>query len=599
MPKDYPPTAEPSDPAPLGGFDAMSLLNEIQCGVLTCAPDGSIRWANDSFRRMGKAEWDSPPDGLRFQDFLTVSGKIFFENNVVPSLFIEGEVRQIAATLKQGVDERLPIFFSAKLKRDAAGAAVSMSVAVFEATDEIRYEGQLKAARDQAQQLAAIVSNSRDGIISVGTDRRILTWNAAATRLFGYSAKEAVGRKLDEVIAREDTAAQVEHFFEEILAGRTQPVLGTRRRHKDGHVIDVEVISSPILSGPNRVTGISLIYRDITERRRMEAALEERTEELRLGVAVAGIGLAQIRWEDHDIRLNSVAAAFFGATPGEAVPLASFVEWLRAEDVPQLKEQLSLARDPQGDGFAYVEARTVARNGATRWLAASVQTSFTIGPSSARRIPTRTILALTDISVRKIAEERQAYVAQEVNHRFKNLLSVVMAISKMTLRDGDPVSAERRLLSRLGSLARNQDLLVNGGWESVELEALIASQTSSFDVASGNRMSFAGPKIRVKAEAAQGLGMALHELATNAAKYGALSNATGVVTVQWSLKATDLTMEWREIGGPEVKPPTRKGFGQSVIGTLVESSTAGKVEIEYATSGFRWRLTVPKVRIVA
>ena len=576
----------------------MALLNEVQCGVLTCAPDGCIRWANAAFRQMCKDAWKSSPAELRFQELLTVSGRIFFENNVVPSLYIEGEARQIAATLKQGPEARLPIFFSAKLKRAADGAPSSMSIAVFEATDRIRYEGQLREARDKSQQLAAIVSNSRDGIVSVDRDKKIVTWNAAASRLFGYSAEEAIGCDLDEVVATEDTVKQVDHVFREILAGKTPPVLSTRRRHKEGHVLDVEVICSPILDGPKRVTGVSLIYRDVSERRQMEIDLTERTEELRLGVAVAGIGLAQIDWADHVIRLDAVAAAFFDALAVEPVPLTKFAEWLHAEDVPLVKDRLSLARDPLGDGFAFAEARTGVRGGTTRWLAASLQTTFAVVPGAATRSAVKTILALTDITARKVAEERQAYVAQEVNHRFKNLLSVVMAVARMTLRSGDLSTAEERLLSRLSSLARNQDLLVNGGWESIDLKTLIESQTSQFDV-DGSRFALAGSKIRLKPEAAQALGMAFHELATNAAKYGALSNATGVVSVKWLLTPTAITIEWNETGGPAVFPPTRKGFGESVIGMMVKASTSGEVETVYAPSGFQWRLTAPRTRVVA
>jgi PAS domain S-box-containing protein len=585
-------------PAPMGGMDATALLDEVQCGVVTCAPDGCIRWANAAFRHMCKDAWSSSWAELRFQDFLTVSGKIFFENNVVPSLYIEGEARQIAATLKQGPEAKLPIFFSAKLKRDANGDPSSMSIAVFEATDRIRYESQLRDARDKSQQLAAIVSNSRDGIVSIGRDRKILTWNAAATRLFGYSAEEALGRDLDEVVATEDTAEQVDHIFREILAGKSPPVLSARRRHKDGHVLDVEVIWSPILDGPTRAAGVSLIYRDVSERRRMETELTDRTEELRLGVAVAGIGLAKIDWAEHAIRLDAVAATFFDAAAVESVPLTKFVEWLHAEDVPLVRERLAHARDPLGDGFALAEARTGVRGGATRWIAASVQTTFAVVPGAATRSAIKTIVALTDITARKIAEERQAYVAQEVSHRFKNILSVVMAVARMTLNSGDLKSAEERLMSRLGSLAKNQDLLIKGGWESVDLKTLIASQTSQFD-ADGSRFALAGPKVRLKAEAAQTLGMAFHELSTNAAKYGALSNVTGAVSVDWFLTPDFMTIEWKETGGPVVVPPTRKGFGQSVIGTMVKASTAGEVETAYAAAGFRWRLTSPRSRVVA
>ena len=593
------PITEAGRATPFGDGDAVALMNAVQCGILTCALDGAIQWANDSFLAMCDLDRQTAGAERRFQDLLTVPGKIYFENSVLPGLYLDGSVRQIAATLRQGEHKRLPVFFSAMLRRTAEGVADSISLAVFEAADRIRFENQLRETRNQTQHLAAIVSNSRDGIVSIARDRKVLTWNAAAVAMFGYSAEEAIGRPLDDLLVTPDSVDQIEAFLEEILSGGVPPTLIARRRRKDGRAVDVEVTWSPIFGAADHVTGVSLIYRDISERRRMEAALAARTEELRLGVAVAGIGLAQIDWPARTMRLDAAVAALLGIPSPGPLDLERVSALIRAEDRAQVEAKLAAARDPAEDGFAAFEARVDGEDGVARWLAASIQTTFAPDPVDAAKLALSSTLALTDVSARKIAEERLANVALEVSHRFKNLLSVVSAVCKMTLRYGDPATFEERLFDRLTSLAKNQDLLVNSGWANVDLETLIDAQTAQYGEGAERRFELAGPRIELNAEAAQGLGMAFHELATNAAKYGALSNESGLVSVNWTATAAQFVLAWSEAGGPPVTTPTRKGFGRTVIGTMVESSTGGEVEMTYDPSGFRWRLTAPRARVAA
>ena len=137
----------------------------------------------------------------------------------------------------------------------------------------------------------------------------------------------------------------------------------------------------------------------------------------------------------------------------------------------------------------------------------------------------------------------------EVNHRAMNLLGVVQAVARQTARDGDPVTFVTRLTERIGSLAASQDLLVQNEWQGVEVADLVAAQLSHYKDLIGTRVIFDGPPARLTPAAAQGIGMALHELATNAGKYGALSNSEGRVHISWRL--TDVApamfeMRWIE-----------------------------------------------------
>ena len=145
-------------------------------------------------------------------------------------------------------------------------------------------------------------------------------------------------------------------------------------------------------------------------------------------------------------------------------------------------------------------------------------------------------------------------------------------------------------------MTTSQDLLVQNNWQGVQISRLVEGQLAHFKDLMGQRILLMGPPTRLTPAAAQGIGMALHELATNASKYGALSNEVGRVHISWQVSdvsTATFTMRWLEEGGPRVEPPTRRGFGQIVIGRMVESAVDGTVEVEYRESGLSWKLSAP------
>ena len=201
-----------------------------------------------------------------------------------------------------------------------------------------------------------------------------------------------------------------------------------------------------------------------------------------------------------------------------------------------------------------------------------------------------------DLTERHRHQQHIKLLMDEVNHRSKNLLAVVAAIARQTAFLGDPSTYVNHLSKRIQGMAASQDLLVKNQWTHIELSELVHAQLSFFNHLIGTRVLLDGPPINLPPGAAEGIGMALHELATNALKYGALSNASGLVHINWDYVAAaepGFTLQWLEEGGPEVTPPTRKGFGDTVIRYMVEEAVQGKVELEYRTSGLYWKLTAP------
>jgi two-component sensor histidine kinase len=195
-----------------------------------------------------------------------------------------------------------------------------------------------------------------------------------------------------------------------------------------------------------------------------------------------------------------------------------------------------------------------------------------------------------DITAREEAMGNVRVLMREINHRSKNVLALTQAIARQ-IRRHDPDDFFRSFEERLGALAASYDLLVSESWDGVAIESLARAQLAHFDDLVGRRIHFDGPPLTVRAEAAQALGMAFHELATNAGKYGALSDGAGEVRISWETDGDLLTLSWIERGGPVVSAPGRRGFGSVVLSDIVAAMLVGDVEMDYAPEGLSWRLT--------
>jgi two-component sensor histidine kinase len=199
-----------------------------------------------------------------------------------------------------------------------------------------------------------------------------------------------------------------------------------------------------------------------------------------------------------------------------------------------------------------------------------------------------------DITERKQREEREHLLMSEINHRAKNMLSVVDAIAHQTATR-TPEDFIERFSERIQALSANQDLLIKSGWHGVEIEDLVRAQVAPFADLLGSRIVVRGPTLRLNAASAQAVGLALHELTTNAGKYGALSKGTGGLEIGWKTEGETFTVSWTERDGRPVSPSPRRGFGTVVMQEMAERSVNGKVDLEYAPSGVTWRLTCPAV----
>jgi PAS domain S-box-containing protein len=303
----------------------------------------------------------------------------------------------------------------------------------------------------------------------------------------------------------------------------------------------------------------------------------------------------QLGWWQYDphhriVSVDERTKEIFDLT-ADKIPIDEIMERVHPDDAEKFWANREAALDPANPKpFVHHEFRVRRQDGTVRWVEGHGLAYFE-GDEPQRRVVSFGGTA-QDITERKEREEKENLLMREINHRAKNMLSVVDAIAHQTATR-NPEDFVERFSERIQALSANQDLLVRNEWNGVEVEDLVRAQLALFADLIGSRIGVHGPKLRFKAASAQAIGLALHELATNAGKYGALSTDKGRVYVSWGTVDHTFTMSWIEREGPPVSAPRRRGFGTIVMEAMAARSVDGAVDLDYAPSGLTWRLTCP------
>lgn len=565
-------------------------------------------------------------------------------------------------------------------------------------------------ARRNAQNLAAIVTTMADPVIAFDLDGIITSWNAAATRLYGYDRDEAIGQTM-EMLYPPDWPKRIHDYISEIIVSELKH-FDALRKTKSGELRTIEITAAPIRSANGEIVGISNVHRDVTHKRAAEHRVRSILDNLFSFVGILELDgtlveankapLAAAGLEPEDVIGKKFWDCFWWthsaevaeklrddcarAKAGEVIRYDAQIQvqggqfvWidfqlapLRNEDgeivnlVPSgidISERLAMvealeqshntfqnlvARSPFGIYTVDADFRIAHVSIGTQKAFASVkpligrrfdeafkilwpeefaqkvidQFKHTLATGEPYNGPTiietrhdinevesydwmieRIVMPdgrygvmcnFYDLSEREKYEQHIRLLMSEVNHRSKNLLAVVLSMARQTARASSPDQFVEHFSQRLLGLSASQNLIVEGSWGGVDLQNLVLSQLRHLgDEVRTNRIELDGPQIIVSPPAAEGIGMAIHELSTNALKYGSLSGSTGGINISWSVDDTldGFQMRWEEHGGPAVSPPERTGFGRTVIERMAANSVGGSVEINYAKNGLVWTVS--------
>jgi two-component sensor histidine kinase/DNA-binding response OmpR family regulator len=328
----------------------------------------------------------------------------------------------------------------------------------------------------------------------------------------------------------------------------------------------------------------------------LERRVAERTEALALAAdslrrSEQGRSLALVAGNMGSWDFDAVSGSWFwdeGQSRIFGVDHASFTPDIEAirrgihpEDIENIRRQFE-SLSP-GNSTCELEFRIVRPNGETRWCTAAAVASFDAAGHMVRFSG-----VTTDITDRREAESRQTLLAREVDHRAKNTLAIVQAIVRMAKRDSidDYMKAVE---GRIGALAQTHEILSQCKWEGADILRLVLDELAPYHSDARQRVTAVGPSLVLAPEQAQLVAMAVHELATNAAKYGSLSVERGKVDVSWSAFEGVLILVWRESGGPPVSPPKKLGFGTKIISSL-GGSHRGRTDFQWLADGLTFTL---------
>ena len=368
-------------------------------------------------------------------------------------------------------------------------------------------------------------------------------------------------------------------------------------RARDGTYRTFAVRAVPVLDESQAVAEWVGMNIDITGERDMQQQLSKALERTQIALDAAEMGEWELVPSDPGKNLFDARTRDVWGLPPDAT-LPDFIAAVHPDDQARVQGGVDRMQGGIHDDRLDTEYRIVHSSGKQKWV--SVRGKVQARPGETLRI----IGTIRDITLRKEQQERVDFLMHELSHRTKNSLAVIQSIARQSGAKATSLqSFQDSFQQRLQSMAQSLDLLVASQWKAVGIRDLIKSQIGHHDDKTGAKFVMDGPNIFLKTEAAQNIGLALHELSTNAAKYGALSTAEGKVFLDWQLvvdASGDQTfrMEWRESGGPAVAEPQSKGFGHVVIQRVLKSALTGESDLRFDPEGVCWTLAIPATHVV-
>ena len=434
------------------------------------------------------------------------------------------------------------------------------------------------------------------GVYVCDGDGCIVRANRKAVELWGRSprlfdpAQRFCGCFRVETLAGEFIPPDATPMARSVLDGQSFDGVEARVENPDGHRWVASVTIQALRDEGGRLVGAINCFRDVSREHEQREALARTQKTFDLAMTASSMGTWRYTMADNICVYDDNAQRLYGLTQGDFLHDEAGVQAkFHPDDQAMMWARVAEACDPRGDGRYEVEYRVRQLDGAWRWLSAWGQVEFEgEGP---RRRPAAIAGASRDLTELKHAEELQRLLINELNHRVKNSLTTVQSIAHQTLRSAANLDDARQAIEqRICSLARAHDLLTARNWSGADMTDIVARAMQPF---AAGQIRTEGPSVDVSPQRALALSMALHELATNAAKYGALSVPSGRVELGWKARGGELHLSWTEQGGPEVQPPSRRGFGSRLLEQSLGREFGGEVRLQYPQQGVICEMAIP------
>ncbi|WP_230534513.1 sensor histidine kinase [Microvirga roseola] len=480
---------------------------------------------------------------------------------------------------------------AASLIRDEAGRPSTALAVCTDISASKQHEQVLRESEERFRLLA----NSVPSLVWItNTDGEVTYVNERWSEYTGRKPREALGYGWLETIHPDDVTETL-RIWAEVRTQTSAYETEFRYRRHDGvyrwHIVRANPFCHPI---SHEVTAWFGSSTDIHEHKLAEAALRESEQRLRATYKHAAIGIAEVDANGRFLRVNERLCTIVGYERAELLTKTlseiTFPED-RAQDLEMLHRQMA------GDVDVYaLEKRLVRKDGHLVWIAISA--SRVDGQQGQ---PLYGIRVIRDISARKRAEESRNLLIHELNHRVKNTLATVQSVARQTLRSvKSTAQAEGDLENRLLALARAHDVLTQENWEGAHLSEIVTQAISPYANRGEIRFQVKGADVRLTPQQALAIAMAFQELATNAAKYGSLSNDTGTVLIEWltmhKADSLHLHLTWTERGGPPVEPPQRRGFGTRLLERGLARELEAEIKIKFLPGGVVFTADIPNIK---
>ena len=371
-----------------------------------------------------------------------------------------------------------------------------------------------------------------------------------------------------------------------------------RLRRADGTYRWFKARGSPLRDESGAVLRWFGTSTDIDDVVRAREAMRESEQRLRATQEHAAVGIGEADAAGRLLRVNEALCSIAGASRSAMIGRVLF-DRTHVDDLDEDRAQYARQVAGETDRYA-IEKRYRRDDGREVWISV---VSSAVRDAEGRFL--YSVRVVQDVTERKLAEARQRLLLGELNHRVKNTLATVQSIAAQTARNATSAASFFEAFEpRLLALSKTHNLLTQGSWEGADLRDVLEQEMSPYmeSAASGGpaRVSLHGPRFTVGPRTALALGLAFHELSTNAAKYGALSTSGGRVAVAWRRSTGTggegqpwLRLTWREAGGPPVVPPTRRGFGSRLLDRGVAAELGGSVDLAFERTGLRCRIEIP------